>query len=111
MINMLPTLGLVGYLEAATRCSRPLSIGDINRRELLRHHAHLAACGMVGRAARADPALRLSAAGRINEVLATDRRGRESPDARPLPAGPGELRLQGVTSVRPRRPVLGISIS
>jgi ATP-binding cassette subfamily B protein len=107
MIDLLPTLGLVGILWYGGHqvLAGHLSIGDIIAANfyVLMLIWPLRMVGMLlGQIPRA-----VSAAGRIHEVLATDAAVAERPDARPLPAGPGELHFEGVTFSYARgRPVL-----
>jgi ATP-binding cassette subfamily B protein len=107
MIDLLPTLGLVGILWYGGHqvLAGHLTIGDIIAANfyVLMLIWPLRMVGMLlGQIPRA-----VSAAGRIHEVLATDAAVAERSDARPLPAGSGELRFEGVTFGYGRgRPVL-----
>jgi len=107
LIDLLPTLGLVGILWYGGHqvLAGHLTIGDIIAANfyVLMLIWPLRMVGMLlGQIPRA-----VSAGGRIHEVLATDAAVAERPDARPLPAGSGELRFEGVTFGYGRgRPVL-----
>jgi ATP-binding cassette, subfamily B, bacterial len=107
MIDLLPTLGLVGILWYGGHevLGGHLTIGDIIAANfyVLMLIWPLRMVGMLlGQIPRA-----VSAAGRIHEVLATDAAVAERPGARSLPAGPGELRFERVTFAYGRgQPVL-----
>jgi ATP-binding cassette, subfamily B, bacterial len=107
MIDLLPTLGLVGILWYGGHqvLAGHLTIGEIIAANfyVIMLIWPLRMVGMLlGQIPRA-----VSAGGRIHEVLATDAAVAERPDARPLPAGSGELRFEGVTFAYGRgRPVL-----
>ena len=107
MIDLLPTLGLVGILWYGGHqvLAGHLSIGDIIAANfyVLMLIWPLRMVGMLlGQIPRA-----VSAGGRIHEVLATDAAVAERPGARALPVGPGELQFDGVTFAYGRgRPVL-----
>ena len=107
MIDLLPTLGLVGILWYGGQqvLAGHVTVGDIIAANfyVIMLIWPLRMVGMLlGQIPRA-----VSAAGRIHEVLATDAAVAERPDARPLPAGSGELTFEGVTFAYGRgRPVL-----
>jgi ATP-binding cassette subfamily B protein len=107
MIDLLPTLGLVGILWYGGHqvLAGHLTIGDIIAANfyVLMLIWPLRMVGMLlGQIPRA-----VSAAGRIHEVLSTDAAVAERPGARLLPEGSGELRFEGVTFAYGRgRPVL-----
>jgi ATP-binding cassette subfamily B protein len=107
MIDLLPTLGLVGILWYGGHqvLAGHLTIGDVIAANfyVLMLIWPLRMVGMLlGQIPRA-----VSAAGRIHEVLSTDTAVAERPGARGLPDGSGELRFEGVTFSYGRgRPVL-----
>jgi ATP-binding cassette subfamily B protein len=107
MIDLLPTLGLVGILWYGGHqvLAGHLSLGDIIAANfyVIMLIWPLRMVGMLlGQVPRA-----VSAAGRIHEVLSTDAAVAERADARPLPEGSGELTFEGVTFGYGRgRPVL-----
>ena len=107
MIDLLPTLGLVGILWYGGHqvLAGHLTIGDIiaaNFYVLLLIWPLRMVGMLLGQIPRA-----VSAGGRIHEVLATDPAVAERPGARSLPPGAGELRFEDVTFGYGRgRPVL-----
>jgi ATP-binding cassette subfamily B protein len=107
LIDLLPTLGLVGILWYGGHqvLEGNLSVGDIVEANfyVLMLIWPLRMVGMLlGQLSRAA-----ASAGRIAAVLATDPAIEDRPGARPLPAGPGTVRFEGVTFGYGRvRPVL-----
>jgi ATP-binding cassette, subfamily B, bacterial len=96
MIDLLPTIGLVGILWYGGHqvLSGHLTIGDIVAANfyVLMLIWPLRMLGMLlGQLSRSA-----AAAGRVNEVLATDAEIVDRHGARPLPDGPGEVRFEGV---------------
>jgi ATP-binding cassette subfamily B protein len=97
MIDLLPTLGLVGILWYGGHqvIDGNLQVGDILAANLyvLMLIWPLRMIGMlVGQAPRSA-----AAAGRIDIVLGTDPKIDNNPHAHPLPDGPGDVRLERVT--------------
>jgi ATP-binding cassette subfamily B protein len=97
MIDLLPTLGLVGILWYGGHqvIDGNLQVGDILAANLyvLMLIWPLRMIGMlVGQAPRSA-----AAAGRIDVVLGTDPKIDNNPHAHPLPDGPGDVRLERVT--------------
>jgi ATP-binding cassette subfamily B protein len=96
-LELLPTLGLVAVLWYG---GHQVLRGDMEVGQLVAFNAYLLmlvwplrSTGMIVALAQ-----RAAAAGsRVAEVLSTEPRIASPPDARPLPAGGGELRLEGVT--------------
>ncbi len=107
LIDLLPALGLVGILWYGGHqvLDGKLEIGQIVQANLyvLMLIWPLRMIGMlVGQLPRSA-----AAAGRIDEVLATDPEIRELPHTKPLPEGPGDVRFERVTfSYGPGRVVL-----
>ena len=95
-IDLLPALGLVGILWYGGHqvLDHHLTIGTIVAANLyvLMLIWPLRMVGML----LAQLPRSAAAAGRINDVLITDPAIHDVPHARPLPAGPGEVRFEGV---------------
>jgi ATP-binding cassette subfamily B protein len=97
LIDLLPTLGLVGILWYGGHqvLEGNLTIGNIVEANfyVLMLIWPLRMVGMLlGQLSRAA-----ASAGRIHNVLATDTEIEDAPDARPLPDGPGQVRFERVT--------------
>ena len=95
-IDFLPALGLVGILWYGGHqvIAGNLNVGDIVAANLyvLMMIWPLRMVGML----LAQLPRSAAAAGRINEVLLTDAAIEDVPHAKPLPAGPGEVRFENV---------------
>jgi ATP-binding cassette, subfamily B, bacterial len=96
-LDFLPALGLVGILWFGGHqvISGNLTVGDIVAANLyvLMMIWPLRMVGML----LAQLPRSAAAAGRINDVLVTDAAIEDAPHAKPLPAGPGEVRFEQVT--------------
>ena len=96
-LDFLPALGLVGILWFGGHqvISGHLTVGDIVAANLyvLMMIWPLRMVGML----LAQLPRSAAAAGRINDVLVTDPAIEDVPHAKALPAGPGEVRFEGVT--------------
>jgi ATP-binding cassette subfamily B protein len=97
LIDLLPTLGLVGILWYGGHqvLDGKLTVGNIVEANfyVLMLIWPLRMVGMLlGQLSRAA-----ASAGRIHAVLATDTEIEDAPDARPLPDGSGQVRFEGVT--------------
>jgi ATP-binding cassette, subfamily B, bacterial len=112
LIDLLPTLGLVGILWYGGHqvIAGNLSVGDVVAANLyvLMLIWPLRMIGMlVGQLPRSA-----AAAGRINAVLLTDPAIEDSPNALPLPDGPGTVQFEDVTFSYGRGPAVldGLSL-
>ncbi len=96
-LDFLPALGLVGILWFGGHqvIDGNLTVGDIVAANLyvLMMIWPLRMVGML----LAQLPRSAAAAGRINDVLVTDPAIEDVPHAKPLPAGPGEVRFEGVS--------------
>jgi ATP-binding cassette, subfamily B, bacterial len=107
LLEVLPTLGLVGILYVG---GRQVINGDLTVAALITFNFYILQLVfplrmmsfMVAQISRAA-----ASAARVQEILATDPEIVERKNARSLPDGPGELRFEHVTfGYRPERPVL-----